>query len=130
MIPDPFVQHRAGADPLIAGYYLLQLANRAALPVRVWFGPPLDPETGEELERAHRWQIQIGFQLLEDAPMRIGEIWFNDITDVWPVAAKVEIDEAEWRFRLERAEWASSYDPNDAMGNLGRRFDPMTVTLA
>jgi hypothetical protein len=130
MIPDPFVPERTGADPLIEGYYLMRRAGRVDVPVRIWFGPPADPETGEELDRSPRWQIQVGFQLLDEEPMRIGGIWIEDLTDIWPACAKVTVDEAEWRYRLERAEWAGNYDPNDALGELGGRIDPMTCTLA
>jgi len=59
MIPDPHIRERGGADPLIEGYYLIRLdrARRVSVPVRVWYGPPNDPETGEPLDRSHRWQI-------------------------------------------------------------------------
>lgn len=131
MIPDPFLFERHGADALAAGFYLLQSTRgtRVDIPVRVWFGAPEDPETGEELDRSPRWQIKIGFQLLEDEPMRIGAIWFNDITDVWPTCARRPIDEVEYRYRLERASWAGQYDPEDAHGQIGGLIDPMTCRL-
>lgn len=130
MIPDPFVRDRCGADPLIEGYYLLRAGRgtRVDIPVRVWFGAPLDDD-GEELDRSHRWQIQVGFQLLEELPMRVGAVWFNEVTDVWPTCLRWPIDEAEFRFRLERASWAGNYDPNDPHGTIGGRIDPMTCTL-
>lgn len=28
-------------------------------PCRIWYGPPLDPETGEELDRSWRWQATL-----------------------------------------------------------------------
>jgi hypothetical protein len=131
MIPDPFNRERGGADPLVAGFYLLQSSRgkRVDVPVRVWFGPPADPETGEELDRSPRWQIQIGFQLLEDEPMRVGGYWFNEITDVWPTCQRWPIDEADYRYRLERASWAADYDPEDAYSQIGGRIDPMTCRL-
>ena len=131
MIPDPFIRERSGADPLIEGYYLLSLARagRVSIPVRVWFGPPRDPETLEELDRSHRWQIQVGFRLLEDEPLVIGGIRISDITDVWPRVARDPIDEVDWRYRLARAEWAVDHDENDPFSQLGGRIDPMTCSL-
>lgn len=131
MIPNPFIRDQGGADPLVEGHYLLQSSRgqRVDVPVRVWFGAPLDEETGEELDRSPRWQIQIGFQLLEEEPMRVGGMWFNELTDVWPTCMRWPIEEAEYRYRLERAAWAADYDPNDAHGQIGGRIDPMTCTL-
>lgn len=131
MIPEPFTRARSGADPLIEGFYLLRLtrARRVDIPVRIWFGAPRDPETGEELDRSHRWQIQVGFRLLEDEPLSIGGIRVDDITDIWPRVARDPIDEVDYRYRLERAEWAVNNDENDPFSQLGGRIDPMTCSL-
>lgn len=131
MIPDRFIRERGGADPLVEGYYLIRLDRswRVSVPVRVWFGPPRDPETLEELDRSHRWQVQVGFQLLEDEPLRVGGIRIEHLTDVWPTCAKDPIDELEWRYRLERAEWAALNDERDPYSQLGGRIDPMTCAL-
>src|SRR3546814_16998233 len=59
VIADRFTRDQGGTAPLVEGFYLLNLnrARRVSIPVRIWFGPPLDPETREEMERAPRWQI-------------------------------------------------------------------------
>lgn len=131
MIPDPFIRERADAAPLIEGYYLIRRgrAGRVDIPVRIWFGAPIDEDTGEEMDRSHRWQIQVGFQMLEDQALRVGGITIEHLEDLWPACAREPIDEAEWRFRLERAEWAGAYDPNDAFAEIGGRIDPLTCTL-
>lgn len=133
MIPDPFIRERGGADPLIEGFYLIRLdrSRRVSVPVRVWFGPPADPDTGDELDRSPRWQVQVGFQLLEEEalPLRIGGVWIQDLSDVWPSCATDPIDEIDWRYRLERAEWATDHAPEDAYSQLGGRIDPMTCVL-
>lgn len=131
MIPDPFVRERTGADALVEGYYLVTLdrSRRVSIPVRVWFGAPVDADTGEELDRSPRWQIQIGFQLLHDEPLRIGGIWFRDLVDLWPTCAKDRITEVDWRYRLERGEWAAVNDVTDPYSQLGGRIDPMTCAL-
>lgn len=131
MIHDPYIRERGGADPLIEGYYLIRLdrSRRVSIPVRIWFGAPCDPETGEELDRAPRWQIKIGFQLLDDQPLNIGGVRINELIDVWPTCARNPIDEIDWRFRLERAEWATDHDDSDPYSQLGGRIDPMTCSL-
>jgi hypothetical protein len=66
------------------GCYLIRLA-RGGPPValRIWFGAPLDPDTGEELDRAPRWMAQInGTSLIE-------------FDRVWPECAKRPISDAE-----------------------------------
>ena len=128
MIPFPFIRERTGADPLIEGFYLIRRSGRVAVPVKIWFGAPLD-EDGEELDRSHRWQIQVGFALLDEEPMRIGGVRIEHLDDLWPACAREPVDEAEWRFLLDRAAWASEYDENDALGHMGEKIDPMTVTL-
>ena len=48
----------AGFDPdqPIAGYYRFRMRSGGAFcGVRIWHGQPLDPETGEELDRSLRW---------------------------------------------------------------------------
>src|SRR3546814_11112653 len=65
VMADRFTRDQGGTAPLVEGFYLLNLnrARRVSIPVRIWFGPPLDPETREEMDRAPRWQIQVGFFL-------------------------------------------------------------------
>lgn len=66
-----------GVADLIEGYYEFGKTHTDAFgveitewqPVRIWFGPPFDPETGDELDRSPRWQaIRDG---LETDPYRI-----------------------------------------------------------
>jgi hypothetical protein len=103
--------------------------QRVDVPVKVWFGQPEDPETGEALDRSARWQIKIGFNVMGEEPMRVGALTFNDITDVWPTCMRWPITEEEYRYRLERAAWASSYDEDDPHAVIGGRIDPMTCRL-
>lgn len=51
--------------------------------VRIWLGPPIDPDTGEEMsERGYRWQA-----IRNGAPV--------DVLDIWPGCARDPIDRAE-----------------------------------
>jgi hypothetical protein len=40
-----------------SGFYEMKDGDRWAA-VAIWFGPPNDPETGEELDRSYRWQAR------------------------------------------------------------------------
>ncbi len=61
-----------GVSDLIEGYYEREWTavdgwgvkvNRW-LGVRIWYGPPFDPDTGDELDRSHRWMaIQDGYEI-------------------------------------------------------------------
>ena len=131
MIHDRFTRDQGGTAPLVEGFYLLSLtrARRVSIPVRVWFGAPLDPETQEEMDRAPRWQVQVGFRLLDDEPLEIGGIRISELDDVWPRVQREPLDEVDWRYRLERAELATHNDSDDAYSQLGGRIDPMTCSL-
>jgi hypothetical protein len=131
MIEEPFLREQPGADALEEGFYLIRRrarAQRVDVPVRIWFGPPLDPETREPLERSWRWQIELaGYPF--DEVLVIGGITFAAVSDFWPVVKREPIDEAEYRFRLQRQEWAAEFDEYDPFGTPGGRIDPMTATL-
>lgn len=131
MIADRFTEDQGGTAPLVEGYYLLDLtrSRRVSIPVRIWFGPPLDPDTREEMDRAPRWQIQVGFFLLDDEPLEIGGIRINELDDIWPRIARFPIDAVDWQYRVERADWAAHNAPDDPYAQLGRRIDPMTCEL-
>lgn len=45
-----------GTLDLVGGYYERQISKTEFVPVIIWFGPPIDPLTGEELDRGPRWQ--------------------------------------------------------------------------
>lgn len=48
-----------GLEP-VPGYYRTRLVRGGQeVPAFVWFGPPLDPETGRPLDRAHRLQCRV-----------------------------------------------------------------------
>lgn len=130
MIDEPFLREKDGADALVEGYYLIQRrrARRVDIPVRIWFGAPLDPETGEEMERSHRWQIEIA-GVPFDEPLAFGGITFAAVTDFWPACACEPIDRTDYIFRIERAAWAQEHDPQDALGTPGGKINPMSARL-
>lgn len=99
----------------VAGFYRARLVSGGVRGgVRLWFGPPNDPITGEELDRSHRWQAQFE-----------GE--YVDLDRVWPVCAGDPITEAEYREYCARAAWARENAPKSAFADRRKRHDPLSA---
>lgn len=131
MIVDRFIRHQASAEALVEGYFLLQRrrSRRVDMPVRIWFGPPTDPDTGEEMDRSPRWHVSIAGVLLDDEPINVGGITFESVVDLWPAVGQQPIEEHEYLFRMARQDWAAAHDPDDPLGSPGSRIDPFTAPL-
>lgn len=140
MIDDVFNPIQEGADGLEPGFYLLpkRRAGRVDVPIRIWFGPPDDPETMHlpvaqraQLDRSWRWQIEINGVLAGDPdfPACIAGWPVDELGEIWPVAKGYPIDQAEYDYRVARAVHAEQYDERDAFGGTGSRVDPMTARL-
>lgn len=96
------------------GYYRFRLRSGSVFGgVRIWYGAPLDPVTGEELDRSWRWQAQFN-----DAPI--------DFDRVWPMCARMPITEAEYRRYVQRQAWAQSNAPKSAYADPRRRNDRLS----
>lgn len=98
----------------VPGCYRFKLRSNGIVgAVRIWFGPPHDPVTGEEMDRSHRWQAEF-----------LGEP--VDFDDVWPGCAGQRIKSEEYRALTMRREWAAKNAPNSAFANPRRRYDPLS----
>ena len=105
----------------VEGYYRVRLgADTVALGVRIWFGPPVNHEAGDDpeaepvLDRSYRWQAQLD----------TGEI--IDLERVWPACARRPISEADFRMREGRRRWAQQAAPDSAYAERGRKYDPLS----
>lgn len=99
----------------VAGYYRHKLRSRGVIGgVRIWFGAPHDPVTGELLDRSPRWQAELDGEYVE-------------FDDVWPECAKTAISERDYRELVARREWAKRNAPNSAFANPKRRYDPLST---
>jgi hypothetical protein len=104
------------ASTPVAGCYRFRLRSGAVRRgVRIHFGPPCDPITGEELDRGWRWQAT-----LDDGSL-------VDIERVWPVCADDPITEAEYRAYCERHAWAQQNAPQSAYADPRKRVDPLSA---
>lgn len=97
-----------------SGYYRFRLRGGAVRgAVRIWHGPPLDPVTGEELDRFWRWQAEFDGEAI-------------DIDRVWPACAGEPISEREYREYVARRIWAETHAPESAFAQRGKRLDPLS----
>lgn len=140
MIPDLFNPHPDGVDALEQGFFMLSMSRsgRVSVPIRVWFGPPEDPDTRHlrigarlKLDRSWRWQIEINGVLAgdPDTPAYIAGRPIETLEGIWPEAKANPIDQAEYEYRVARADYAERWDENDPYGGTGARVDPLTATL-
>lgn len=102
-------------DVPVAGFYRMKLRSGGVLVgIRVWYGAPLDPVTGEEMDRGWRWQAQA-----DDGGM-------IELDRVWPACARSPITEADFRVRQGRRRWAEKEAPDSAYANRGQKYDPLS----
>lgn len=87
---------RAGQDisQPVAGFFRFKLGGGSvAGGVRIWFGPPHDPVTGEELDRSWRWQAHFNGEPV-------------DFDRVWPACTGEPITQIDYSRLCARTEWA------------------------
>lgn len=110
--------HAAGIsiETPVAGFYRYRLGRDTVRGgVRIWFGPPSDPENGEEMDRFWRWQAEF-----DGEPI--------DFDRVWPACAKEMISEADYRAMINRRAWARQHAPDSAYAKIGGRHDPLSAS--
>lgn len=96
-LPDP-----EGADRPIAGFYAVDRRGAVGLPVRIWFGPAIDPDDGAYmLERGERWQMMVGDRLVDTGD--------DEFDRVWPQCLKMPLDQGEYSYRLARIRHAKAH---------------------
>jgi hypothetical protein len=102
-------------DSPIEGYYRMRLKMGGAfVGVRVWHGAPLDPETGEEMDRSWRWQA-----LVNDGPVLLER--------VWPKCAADPVSQSEYEYLCTVHQWAKQHAPNSPQANPMQRINPLTA---
>ena len=99
-----------------AGFYRHTLV-RGGPPagVRIWFGPPRDPDTGELMDRSWRWQADVNGTYVE-------------LDRVWPQCLREPIAEAEYDFFCAAHRHALAHDPYNPVASPRRRVDWDTAT--
>lgn len=104
-------------DKPVAGYFKTRLRSGAVfVGVRIWFGPPHDPDTGEEMDRSHRWQAECNGRYVE-------------LEEVWPRCAGERVDRDEYEYLCRLQEWGEEFAPDSPQANPHRKVDLLTAPL-
>lgn len=99
----------------VAGHYRTKLRSGGVfVGVRIWHGPPLDPDTGEELDRSWRWQAHLNGEYIE-------------LDRVWPQCAADPITPEEYKLMCAKAEWAKQHAPASAYTDPRKRIDLLST---
>ncbi len=99
----------------VAGYYRFRLHSSGVRGgVQIWHGPPLDPVTGEALDRSWRWQARFNGEPI-------------DFDRVWPACTAEPISKRDYLHYCERTEWARQNAPDSAYADSRRRHDPLST---
>lgn len=98
-------------------YYAVRLVKGGIrCPAHIWYGPPLDPETGEPLDRSWRWNAVVNGQPQD--PERFINIVGN-FAHIWGDP----ISRAEYEFLLEDRKWCAEHAPDLPEANPTRTID-------
>lgn len=109
----------AGADVTTpeAGFYRFRMRSGGVYGVvRLRYGPPDDPVTGEPLDRSWRWMADFNGELV-------------DLDRVWPACAKMPTTEQEYRRAIARQAWAQEHAPDSAYADPRARHDPLSAPM-
>lgn len=105
-----------GMEP-VAGWYRHKLRSGAvAVGVRIWWGPPADPVTGEEMDRSPRWQAHCNGRYVE-------------IDRVWPQCAGAPIPEAEYDYLTSLQVWGEQHAPASPEANPHKPVNWLTAPI-
>lgn len=102
----------------VAGLYRLRLRSGAVYSaIRIWHGQPLDPVTGEEMDRSPRW-----------CALANGEpVMFFD--RIWPACTAEPIDRQEYDYLIATYEWGKTNAPDSPQANPHRKVNLLTAPL-
>lgn len=93
------------------GFYKARMIKAGAwCAARIWLEPPIDPVTGDMLDRP---------------PMMLAELDGKEISahDLWMRVAGRNITEAEYRYLAAARRWAETYAPDDPRADPRKAVD-------
>lgn len=103
-------------DP-VPGFYRHKLRSGAvAVGVRIFFGPPCDPDTGEEMDRAPRMQAHCNGRYVE-------------LDYVWPQCARQPIDAREYAYLSSIQAWGEQHAPSSPEANPTKPVNWLTASI-
>lgn len=105
------------ADHPVEGYYATRLRFGAVrVGVRIWYGPPHDPWTGEEMDRSWRWQAHVNGRYIE-------------FDRVWPACVKEPIDDKEYAYLSSLQAWGEEHAPHSPHAQPNKPIDMLTAPI-
>lgn len=104
-------------DQPIAGFYRMRLRSGGVMVgIRIWFGQPKDPVTGEIMDRSLRWQAEANGGAI-------------DLDRVWPRCAGDPVTEAEHDYLMKLQAWGEAHAPAGPQANPDKPVDFLTAPL-
>lgn len=93
------------------GHYRTKLVRGGPfVAVRIWYGAPVDPESGELLDRSHRWQATINGN-------------DTDPYEIWPYVGGRAIPKVEYDYLMALSKHAKTFAPEMPEAEPTRRID-------
>jgi len=102
-------------DQPVEGYYRRRLVSGGPwVGVRIWFGLPADPDTGELLDRSPRWQAE-----------QTGKVIAGDdaIQSLWVSCCREPITRKEYEFLIADAAWCRENAPDEPASTPSKPID-------
>jgi len=128
-----FHRESDAADALREGWYKWHRRDHVPVPVRIWFGPPFDPDTGEELDRSWRWQVLVNGQTLEAYAASRHREPAEQLERIWPRCAGTggpsAEDRKEYDFLIATIEHARQHDGFSPFASRTGRVDLLSATI-
>ncbi|WP_375249511.1 hypothetical protein [Sphingomonas sp.] len=104
-------------DQPVAGFYRMRLVSGGVyVGIRIWHGRPIDPVTGEEMDRSLRWQAQANGEMIE-------------IDRVWPQCARDPVSASEYAYLFQQQRWGERQAPESPQADPTRRADPLSSPI-
>lgn len=131
-LDDIFHADPGGTDAPLPGTYAWLRGGRPPQPVRIWYGPPADPDTGEEMDRGWRWQMLVSGRpaLLDETERDTLECdWQPAWSDVWPRCAVSPLEPADYAYLVALIEHAREHEPDNPFARPGRKIDLNTAAM-
>ena len=103
-------------DVPIEGYYRHRIrTGGVAVGVRIWWGPPIEPWTGEEMDRAPRWNATVNGK------------WI-DVERVWPACSHTPIDQAAHDYLISLQAWGAEHG-HEALADPRKKLDALSTPM-
>jgi hypothetical protein len=116
-------------DAFEPGFFRWDRRGRVPVPVRVWFGQPLDPIDGTPLDRSWRWQFEFnGFPLETFA----ADTWAEPaelLSQFWPKARDTRIERGEYQFLVDTVRHDRAHDPYSPFSSASGKVDLLSASI-